>query len=380
MSLEGVRSTILVYLGTRALLLVVAWIDGATRHHKFTHELANWDGLWYRMLAHHGYPVHVLHVPTTLGFFPLFPIVIWAAGHFFLMTSAHSFLWSITVTGIIVSGIGGLVAAVLMHRLAAGWWGEERGRRAAWFFCLFPGSVVFSMAYAEGLMIPLAAGCILALERRRWLLAGLLAGLATATEPEGVVLVLVCAVSALVELRRGGWRDRQARRSMLAPLLSLTGVVSFASFLWAWTGTPFASLLAQRYAWHEKTDPFALIHLAKSLAAEISFSHFNHPTINLNLVIGVAGALFLIAMLVLLFRVRRTVSIEALVWTLGISFLAMTSEFTPPNPRLIITAFPAVLVVGYYLKGRTFSWVQLLNGGLLAGLSALTFIGSTLRP
>jgi hypothetical protein len=296
------------------------------------------------------------------------------------MTSDHSFLWSLTVTGIILSGIGGLVAVVLVHRLAAGWWGEEAGRRAAWFFCLFPGSVVFSMAYAEGLMIPLAVGCILALERRRWLLAGALAGLATAAEPEALVLVAVCAVSATLHLRRSGWGDRQARRSLLAPLLSLTGVLSFAGFLWAWAGTPFASLLAQRYGWHEKTDPFALIHLVRGLAAEISLKHFNHPTINLNLVAGVVGAAVLIVLLASLIRARRTVSPEALVWTFGISFLAMTSEYTPPNPRLIITAFPAVLVVGYYLKGRAFTWTQVVNGTLLAGLSALTFIGPTLRP
>ena len=53
-------------------------------------------------------------------------------------------------------------------------------------------------------MLPLAAGCILALQRRRWVLAGVLAGIATATEPEALVLVLVCAVSAALELRRSG--------------------------------------------------------------------------------------------------------------------------------------------------------------------------------
>jgi hypothetical protein len=379
-SLERVRSTILVYLGTRALLLVVAAVNGALRHHSFTHELANWDGLWYRELAHHGYPTHVPHAESTLGFFPLYPMVTWLTAHVFVLTSNHSFLWSLTVAGIIVSGIGGLVAAVLVHRLAADWWGEDNGRRAAWFFCLFPGSVVFSMVYAEGLVIPLAAGCLLALQRRRWLLAGVLAAVATASEPEALVLIVVCAVSAAAHIRRSGWRDRAARRSLIAPALSTVGAGSFAVFLWARTGTPFASLLAQHYGWHEKTDPFALVHLANSLANQISFAHFNHPTINLNLVVGLVGALVLVVLLVLLYRVRRTVSIEALVWTAGISFLAMTSEFTPPNPRLIITAFPAVLVVGRYLRGRTFTAVQVLNGGLLAGLSALTFIGTTLRP
>ena len=69
-TVRGARFAIAVYLATRALLLLVALVNGTLRHHAFTHELSQWDGLWYRMLADHGYPTHVSHVQTTLGFFP----------------------------------------------------------------------------------------------------------------------------------------------------------------------------------------------------------------------------------------------------------------------------------------------------------------------
>src|SRR5581483_10303493 len=147
------------------------------------------------------------------------------------------------------------------QRLAASWWGEQAARRAVLIFCLFPGSVVFSMVYAEGLMLPLAAGCLLALQRRRWVLAGVLAGLATATEPEALVL------------RRHGL---SARRALLAPALSTVGAGAFAIFLWLWTGSPFASLIAQRDGWSERSDALALVHLARNLGSEISLRHFNH--------------------------------------------------------------------------------------------------------
>ena len=374
------RQTILIYLATRVLLLVVAILDDTLRGHSLSSELANWDGLWYRELANHGYPGHVTHAQSTLGFFPLYPIVIYAVGQPLQSLTGHSAIWSITFAGVIVSMIGGLIAAILMQTLATGWWGEQAGRRAAALFCLFPGSVVFSMVYAEGILIPLAAGCILALERRRWLLAGILAALATASEPEALILILVCAVSAGRELHRRGWRNRDAQRSLLAPLLSVTGVAAFAAYLWAHTGTPLATFHAQHYGWKEKTDPLALVHLARSLAHQISFAHFNHPTINLNLPIGLLGAAVLIVLLVLLAKARRGVSIEAIVWTAGISFLALTSEYTPPNPRLLITAFPAILVLGYYARGWRYAALALVNGALLAGLSALTFVGFTLRP
>jgi hypothetical protein len=85
-------------------------------------------------------------------------------------------------------------------------------------------------------------------------------------------------------------------------------------------------------------------------------------------------------LLVLMFKIRWTISVEAWVWTLGIGFLAVTSENVPPNPRLLITAFPAVIVTACYLRRRWFSVVLALNVGLLGLLSALTFVGPTVRP
>ena len=371
------RFAIAVYLATRGLLMLVALVNGTLRHHAFTHELAQWDGLWYRELADHGYPDHVLHIQSTLGFFPLYPTVVWLISHAFVVPVAHWQILSTTVAGVIVSGLGGLVAAVLVQRLAESWWDEQAARRAVLIFCLFPGSVVFSMVYAEGIMLPLAAGCLLALQRRRWVLAGVLAGLATATEPQALALFLACALAAALELRRRGWR---ARRALLAPALAPVGAAAFAIFLWLWTGSPFASLIAQRDGWSEKADALALVHLTRELAAQISLRHFNHPTIDLNLVVGLGGAIILIVLLVLVLLNRREMSPEAIVYTLGIAWLGMTSEYVPPMPRLLITAFPAIMVLARYVRGRAFTVLLWVNGVALVGLSALTFVGTTLRP
>jgi Mannosyltransferase (PIG-V) len=377
------RFPILVYVATRLLLIVMALVESEVRHHAFLGELSNWDGIWYRRLAADGYPHFPSHAQTTLGFLPGYPLLMWPLGRLIVLLGAvpsGSTLTAMSIAGVIIAGIGGLVATILIQKLATGWWGENAGRRAVIVFCLFPGSVVFSMVYSEGIAIPLAAGCILALQRRRWLLAGILAGCATAVEPDAYVLVAVCAVSAFVELRRRGLGDRVAWRSLIAPVLSVSGIVAVGAFLWAWTGTPLASYHAQRYGWKEKTDPLALVHLTNSLFGQISLSHFDHPPINMNLVVGFLGALLLIVLLVLLARSWRTVSIEALVWTAGISFLAVTSEYVPPNPRLLITAFPALVVLARYVKGRGFWLLSAANGALLLVLSWWTFVGVGLRP
>jgi hypothetical protein len=376
-AISSARFALGVYLATRGLLLVVALVNGTLRHHAFTHELSQWDGLWYRELADHGYPNHVLHIQSTLGFFPLYPMVVWAVSHAFVVPVARWQILSTTVAGVIVAGVAGAVATVLVQRLAASWWGDRVARRAVLIFCLFPGSVVFSMVYAEGIMLALAAGCLLALQQRRWVLAGVLAGLATATEPQALVLVIVCAVSAALELRRHGLG---ARRALLAPVLSTVGAGAFAIFLWAWTGSPFASLIAQRDGWSERTDVMALVHLTEQLGDQISLRHFNHPTIDLNLAVGLGGAIVLIVLLALVARNRREMSLEAILYTLGIAWLGMTSEYVPPMPRLLITAFPAVIVLARYVRGRAFTVLLWVNGVALVGLSALTFVGTTLRP
>jgi hypothetical protein len=370
-----------IYLAARILLLATAFLLSAFGHHNFLNELANWDGLWYRELTNKGYPSHVSYAQTTLGFFPMFPLTIWPVEHLIaLALPGEPLWWSATIAGVLISGAGGLVATILVHRLADGWWDRETARRATVLFVLFPGSVVFSMVYSEGILLPLVAGCLYALQRRRWLLAGVLAGFGTAVQPVGLVLVPVCLLSAVLELRRRGWRARAAWRSLLAPILSVTGMAGFMLFLWFWTGNPLANYIAQHHGWSEKTSLLSLVHLATKLAGQISFAHFNQPTINLNLVLGLIGAVLLVIELVLLWYCRRQISVEAIAWTLGISFLALTSSEVPPNPRMLITAFPALVTIARYAQGRWFVAIAWINGILLVVLSLLTFFGLTLRP
>ena len=366
--------TIRVYLGSRALLVLVAVAAALVQHNSLAAEFGRWDGTWYMQVATLGYPRHTIHGPSTLGFFPLFPLVIWLTIH------APGPPNSAVLAGLLVSFAGGLIATILIARLTTEWWGESAGRRATVLFCFFPGSVVFSMVYAEGLLIPLAAGCLLALEHRRWITAGVLAGFATAVQPDAVVLAVVCAVCAAVELRRRGRHDREARRSLLAPLLSGVGIAAFAGFLWIWTGTPFATLDAQHDGWGEKVDPLALVHQGHYLAHELSRVSLDHLSLNLGPVAALLGAVFLLVGVALLLRRPRLVPIGALTLTLGIGFLGIVSENVAPNPRILITAFPAVLVFAYYCRARAYGWLLASSTVLLVVTSALTYGGHSLTP
>lgn len=358
------------YVASRALLLIVAGATAVLSRRSLLTELTGFDGQWYLKLARSGYPTHVSHAQTTLGFFPGYPLAI------------RAFAWLLHLpfdaSALVLALAGGLVATVLVHRLAQLWWGDIVARRATVVFVLFPGSVVFVMAYSECLTIPLALGCLLALRERRWLVAGLLAGVATSVGPVALVLIPVCAI-AVGRYWREGRPDAMTRlRSLVAPVLSPVGVGSFGLFLWAWTGSPFASMVAQHYGWYEQSNPLGVLGqpVVRHLIA--------HPTAVLgylsswNLWSDIAGAVFLLVSVVLLVRVRHELSPGTIAWTFGVGLMTLWSVMTPPNPRLLLVAAPSLLVWARRLRPRGVTVFIAVEVLLLVAMSALTFSGHML--
>jgi MFS family permease len=370
---------IAVYLLSRVLYLAVALIDTVARHGldgqgwNLAHETSNWDGAWYVALAGHGYPSHLIRLRySTLGFFPLYPTVMRGLS----AVLGISNVWS----GLIVSIVLGGVTTVLVGRLAERWFGHAAGRRAVLFFCLFPGSIVFSMDYAEGLMLACVAGAMLAVEHRRWLLAGILAGVATAVGPVALAIVPAALAVCVRELHRNGWRARDGWGAAPFPLLAPVGIVTFGAYLWARVGTPFASYISQQDAWQEHSSPFALYDQARTLFDEIFHPAPGVPPPSLNIIVGLLGLVFLVWGLSSVWRTRRSVPLVAVVWTLGVTFLTITSAQVPPNPRMLLCAFPILIVLAARLEGRAYRRLIAATTVLLVGLSVLTFVSTSLRP
>ncbi len=366
-----------VYLSARVLLVLAAVLLDAFGHRPLQSELANWDGVWYRGVAIDGYPHHISYHQTNLGFFPLYPVSIHLVSPIVQVLTGFGQIGSSTYAGVLISWVGGLVATVFVHRLAEGWWDRTTARRAAVLFVVFPGSVVFSMVYSEALLLPLAAVCIWALERRRWVLAGVMAGLGTAVQPVGLVLGLVCGACAVRELWRHGMRSREFAMSLLATVMSGTGAVAFLSFLWAWTGNPLATYIAQAHGWSHQTSVLSLVNGAERIVPKFNPSH-HYPQIDPNYILSTLGAVLMLWELWLLWRSRRELSLPAIVWTLGITYFGTTS--VPPTPRLLITAFPMLMLLARWTRPKRFQVLVAVNVILLVGLSLMTFYLHVLRP
>ena len=233
-----------VYLLSRVLVLLVA---GALTAIPVTYHGDTWtdrpilsvltgsDAVYYLGIAAEGY-----HVEAVKGafydwvFFPLYPAVVRVA--------SIATLGDIALAGVLVANLAFLAALLVFYALSVRHLGRETALRAAGFLVLAPGAVAFTMAYTDSLFFLAGVGAMLAAERRRWPLAGLLYGMAALTRLPGVLLGIPLL---LVMLQANGWRPTRAIAWLAPGPLALIG---FAAWLGATVGDPLGFLTGQA-AW-----------------------------------------------------------------------------------------------------------------------------------
>ena len=324
--------------------------------------LTKWDSHWYLLAATHGYPSaipagHGNAAQSALGFFPLYPMAIHAA--------AVATGLSTKGASLLVGAVGGLVGAVLVWCLLRSVYGERAADRGTALVFVSPGAYVLSMAYSETLLVPLVAGCLLALHHRKWLVAGLLAACATACDPVGIAVVVPCVVAAVAAVRL-----RREWGSIVAPLLAPAGIIAFFSYLWAHDGTPFAWFIAQRRGW----QPGRLGSGIWNQLLVIRGDHFAFPPYT----VKVAGLVVALGLLAVFLTTRRPGT-----WTgyvVAVLALALLSPIVGFTPRTLLRAFPLLGVVGARASSGWFEALLVAFALCMAAGAALLFGSLGLAP
>ena len=264
-----------------------------------------------------------------------------------------------TIAALFVNFVLALVAMLLIGRLALRLTDDaEVAARAMVIFAVFPGSFVLSFAYAEAALIALCAACLLLLLDERWVLAGLVGALATATRPNGVAIVAACAVASFIAIRQ-----RRDWMSLAAPLLSPIGFIVFQAFLRHHTDESWPWFRVQREAWREGTSFGAT-------AVRNTISFLGSPLASPTDVLTVAT---MIAMFGVLWCAwRHPLPLPLLAYVVVVIALMLLPATVTARPRFLFTAFPLVIPVATWWSHRDRIGWELTLVACGAGLATLT--------
>jgi hypothetical protein len=352
-----------IFAASRAVLVAVLFfaerLPGAGPAARF---LDAWDGAWYLSVAEHGYAHAVAAAPTqnNLAFFPLYPLAVRGLH----AATALSYQRSALVITVAASALAMVAIWLFVERLTD----AGTASRSVALISFFPWAFIFSSAYSEGLLLALAAICLLALLDEKWLIAGLAALLAGAARPNGLVLGLPCAWAALVAIRR-----RRAWWALIAPGLAPLGILGFFAYLQVHTGDFLANLHARSRGW-----PYDGIGLHVAAAQRTISAYFAHPFNDLDKLSSLVAMVFIAVALVLMARWRP----PAIVWLYVVPIVALAVWFDTyvSMARFALTAFPLLVAVSRPIKGPAFWAVVGVSAALMATLFIFTGMTTLLTP
>ena len=213
------------------------WDDPKLTHDlgAFTDVWARWDSVWFLRIAEHGYGSAK---GAAAAFYPLYPATVALLGR---VLFGHYVL-----AGVIVSLAASFVSFLLLYRLAEGRLGADGARRAVLYLAVFPFALFLQAVYSESLYLLLTLAAFMLAERRQFLAAGAVTGLALLTRPTAAALLPALALLA--------WRERDRVRALaslaLAPLL----FAAYPLYLWIAEDDPWQFLHAQRL-WSRHLSP-----------------------------------------------------------------------------------------------------------------------------
>jgi hypothetical protein len=179
-----------------------------------------WDSIWYQRIAEYGYG-YELDTPqgqATAGFFPLYPLTIRLI---MTLVPALSFFWVATI----FSNLVALAALLLLARSLIP--RDDMVGRVMTIMMTSAGSFYLSIPYTESLFLLLVVATIVATRRRRYELAGLLAGLSATTRAHGLALVAVPAIACWLDATLAA-RARWTRVLMTLALFAVPVVIYLA--------------------------------------------------------------------------------------------------------------------------------------------------------
>ena len=256
-------SRVVVALGllfSQKYLPIAADVWSAGPH--WYHQLLQWDSEWYFRIATEGYRYNGdPTVSQNIVFYPLYPMLARGLASIAGLAPSDALL--------LVSNVAGLLAIVALFKLVREEFGDQLALVTITLLSFFPTSILLSAGYTEPLELLLVVLFFLALKRKHYFPAALLAGLAVGCRSTGIVLLPVLLWEMWLN------RDKKPFLAALIPcaLIATSGLWLFMIYHWSAFGDPLVFLEGQA-AYHPGTT------LVTRLIAALKFEPFTRMILN----------------------------------------------------------------------------------------------------
>ena len=241
---------------SRILIYLVAYLSNAAldKGLRIRELMCSWDCNWYLSIIEHGY----MSVPSgheegnaaNWAFFPIYPMLSRLVA---LASGLPPLLSAQLVSNALF--LGGLV---ILFAYCLKYFSDANSRFIATAFAFSPFSLYFSAPYTKSTYFFLMIGSLYLASSGRWIWAGMLASVISATRPPGVLMFFALLVLAIEQY---GWRSivtygKGAERAILALALVPLGLFLYIAFLYVHVGDGLAFSHVQNRAWgRELNDP-----------------------------------------------------------------------------------------------------------------------------
>ncbi|HYE67045.1 MAG TPA: mannosyltransferase family protein [Anaerovoracaceae bacterium] len=174
---------------------------------------ASWDSGWYLSIIKEGYALSgpVSQVQSNIAFYPLYP---------YLVKIVSWPVYSLIPKDMVLIGFGVLLAncfllgaMYLLYKLITLVFSDvELAERSILYMLVFPTAFYFSCFYTESTFLFFAVASFYFAKTNKWLLASLMAALASLSRPLGVTIVVPLV---FMYLEAAGWNFRKLRPDFL---------------------------------------------------------------------------------------------------------------------------------------------------------------------
>jgi hypothetical protein len=339
--------------------------------HVWDSLFVRWDALAYLSIAREGYASVQVH-----AFLPLYPLLI----------RAVSPVFGYTVGALVVSWTGAVVAVWGIMEVTRRFTSSRTTWLAGTLLVWNPASIFLVAAYPESVLMATMVWSLAFALRGRWWEAALLAGLASATLPQGLASGVVVALAVVLADRSG----RGVLRAVGYGIVGEAGMLGYLLYCRVSTGNALIIRRADSRYWglhltypfHSVVDVVTRMVSWKFVAGSVDTSNQMRTVFALDAAVAVVGIVALLIGIVLCVKDRRLVLVTALFGVGMLLSVVTVNTVSDGIERYILFLAPLYVVAGVCLDklppvGRLLvaSPVLLVSVGLAICFGAVYTLG-----